>query len=28
VFGADALRLCEGQIGLAVQGEKVVTFDI
>jgi ribonuclease D len=28
VFGADALRLCEGQIGLAVQGENVVTFDI
>ena len=28
VFGADALRLCEGQIGLSVQGEKVVTFDI
>ncbi|MDC1379952.1 ribonuclease D [Octadecabacter sp.] len=28
VFGADALRLCEGKIGLAVQGEKVVTFDI
>lgn len=23
VFGADALRLCDGQIGLAVRGEKV-----
>lgn len=28
VFGADALRLCDGQIGLAVKGEKVVTFEI
>jgi ribonuclease D len=26
VFGADALRLCDGEIGLAVKGEKVVTF--
>ncbi|SLN10832.1 ribonuclease D [Pseudooctadecabacter jejudonensis] len=28
VFGADALRLCNGEIGLAVKGEKVVTFEI
>ncbi|WP_281982430.1 ribonuclease D [Thalassorhabdomicrobium marinisediminis] len=28
VFGADALRLCDGQIGLAVKGEKVVTYEI
>ena len=28
VFGADALRLVEGKIGLAVQGEKVVTFEL
>lgn len=28
VFGADALRLCDGEIGLAVKGEKVVTFPI
>ena len=28
VFGADALRLCDGKIGLTVQGEKVVTFEI
>ncbi len=28
VFGADALRLCDGEIGLAVKGEKVVTFEI
>ena len=28
VFGADALRLCEGKIGLAVKGEKVVTFTL
>ncbi|WP_439142596.1 ribonuclease D [Pseudooctadecabacter sp.] len=26
VFGADALRLCNGEIGLAVKGEKVITF--
>ncbi|MCW1950447.1 MAG: ribonuclease D [Octadecabacter sp.] len=26
VFGDDALRLCNGEIGLAVKGEKVVTF--
>ncbi len=25
VFGADALRLCDGEIGLVVQGQKVVT---
>ena len=25
VFGHDALRLCEGQVGLAVKGQKVVT---
>ena len=28
VFGADALRLCNGEIGLTVRGEKVVTFQI
>ncbi len=28
VFGADALRLCAGEVGLAVKGEKVVTFEI
>jgi len=28
VFGSDALRLCGGEIGLAVKGDKVVTFDI
>ncbi len=28
VFGADALRLCEGEIGLAVKGEKVVAFPL
>lgn len=28
VFGADALRLCNGEIGLAVRGEKVVAFEI
>ncbi len=28
VFGADALRLCDGEIGLAVKGEKVVTFNL
>lgn len=28
VFGADALRLCNGEIGLAVKGEKVITFEI
>ena len=28
VFGTDALRLCAGEVGLAVKGEKVVTFEI
>ncbi len=28
VFGADALRLCKGQIGLAVQGERVGVIEI
>lgn len=28
VFGAEALRLCAGEVGLAVQGEKVVTFEL
>ncbi|WP_296419827.1 ribonuclease D [Pseudooctadecabacter sp.] len=28
VFGADALRLCNGEIGLAVKGEKVITFEL
>ena len=28
VFGNDALRLCAGEVGLAVQGEKVVTYEI
>ena len=28
VFGADALRLCAGEIGLAVQGDKVVMFTL
>ena len=28
VFGAEALRLVEGKVGLAVKGEKVVTFDL
>ena len=28
VFGEDALRLCNGEIGLAVKGEKVVTFTL
>ncbi len=28
VFGDDALRLCAGEIGLAVKGEKVVTFTL
>jgi ribonuclease D len=26
VFGADALRLCQGEVALAVKGEKVVTI--
>ncbi|MGI3165667.1 ribonuclease D [Pseudooceanicola sp. 200-1SW] len=28
VFGADALRLCEGKIGLATKGQKVVAVDL
>ncbi|MCF6443166.1 ribonuclease D [Nereida sp. MMG025] len=28
VFGDDALRLCEGKIGLAADGEKVVTVEL
>jgi ribonuclease D len=28
VFGADALRLCDGEIGLATKGQKVVTVDL
>lgn len=28
VFGNDALRLCDGEIALAVKGEKVVAFEI
>jgi ribonuclease D len=28
VFGADALRLCDGEIGLAVKGQKVVTVTL
>ena len=28
VFGHEALRLCDGQIGLAVQGQKVVTVSL
>ncbi|WP_341365998.1 ribonuclease D [Yoonia sp. BS5-3] len=28
VFGHDALRLCEGQVGLAVKGQKVVTVNL
>ncbi len=28
VFGAEALRLCAGEVGLAVKGEKVVTIEI
>lgn len=28
VFGEDAIRLCEGQIGLAAKGQKVVTVDL
>lgn len=28
VFGTDALRLCDGEIALAVKGDKVVTFEI
>lgn len=28
VFGADAIRLCEGKIGLATKGQKVITVDL
>ena len=28
VFGEAALRLCDGKVGLAVQGQKVVTVDL
>ena len=28
IFGEDALRLCQGQIGLAVSENKIVTLDI
>ncbi len=28
VFGAEALRLCEGKVGLAVRGQDVVTVDL
>ncbi|MDX8353494.1 ribonuclease D [Cognatiyoonia sp. IB215182] len=28
VFGQDAIRLCEGQVGLAVKGQKVVTVTL
>ena len=28
VFGDEALRLCDGKIGLAVQGQKVVTVTL
>ncbi len=28
VFGSDALRLCDGQVGLAVKGQKVVTVTL
>ncbi len=28
VFGADALRLCEGKVGLAVRGEKVDVIEL
>lgn len=28
VFGDDALRLCRGEVGLAVQGERVVLVDL
>ena len=28
VFGADALRLCDGEVGLAVKGDKVDVFEI
>jgi ribonuclease D len=28
VFGSDALRLCEGRVGLAVKGNKVKLFEL
>ena len=28
VFGSDALRLCEGKVGLAVKGKKVKLFEL
>jgi ribonuclease D len=28
VFGSDALRLCEGKVGLAVKGNKVKLFEL
>ena len=28
VFGADALRLCDGKVGLAVKGSKVKLFEL
>ena len=28
VFGLDALRLCEGKVGLAVKGNKVKLFEL
>ena len=28
VFGTDAIRLCDGEVGLAVKGQKVVTVEL
>jgi ribonuclease D len=28
VFGSDALRLCDGKVGLAVKGSKVKLFEL
>lgn len=28
VFGADAIRLCEGKVGLATKGQKVITVNL
>ena len=28
VFGSEALKLCDGEVGLAVRGQKVVTVDL
>ncbi|MBT9383627.1 ribonuclease D [Pseudooceanicola sp. CBS1P-1] len=28
VFGEDALRLCDGRIGLATKGQRVITFEL